>query len=135
MTKTAMTKTAMTTTSMTTTLAIGLLAGVCLFGSMAGEAAAGERRTRVVEPRIVEQGPQLSEHPKSRVYRRQGPQVRGYVQRRGGYSYSYSDGTIDYRDTSILRDYQNARRQGGPFDSGFFFDSGINRHNDSPYHN
>lgn len=108
----------------------GLVTGVIMVGSVAGTAVAGER-----EARAVEQGPQLSQHPKSSVYRRQGPQVRGYVRRRGGYSYSYSDGTIDYRDTSILRDYQNSRRQGGPFDSGFFFDSGINRNNESPYLN
>lgn len=105
--------------------------GLLVAGSMSvsSPAAAGERRARAVE-----EGPQLSEHPKSNVYRRRAPQVRGYVQRRGGYSYSYIDGAIDYRDTSILRDYQNQRRQGGPFDSGFFFDSGINRYNDSPYH-
>ena len=107
--------------------ALGLMAG----GLMSVEATAAERGSRVVED-----GPQLSEHPKSKVYRRQGPQVRGYVQRRGGYSYSYNDGAIDYRDTSILRDVQNSRRQGGPFDSGFFYDSGINNKlNDSPYLN
>ena len=106
-----------------------VVAATSLMGMSAGPVAAGEPA-----PRFVEQGPQLSVHPKSDVYRR-GPQVRGYVKRRGGYSYSYSDGAIDYRDTSILRDYQNSRTQGGPFDSGFFFDSGVNRHNDSPYLN
>lgn len=107
-------------------LATGVLS-LCLAST---SATAGERRARVIEP-----GPQLSEHPNSRYYRGQGPQVRGYVKRRGGYSYSYADGVIDYRDTSILRDYQTARPQGGPFDSGFFFDSGISRQNDSPYLN
>ena len=103
--------------------------GILATGMMTGEATAGERKTRAVE-----QGPQLNEHPNSKYYRGQGPQVRGFVKRRGGYSYSYNDSVIDYRDTSILRDTQTSRRQGGPFDSGFFFDSGTSRYNDSPYH-
>ena len=114
-------------------LTVALMSSVCALAIAAGsacEATAGERRARVVED-----GPQLSEHPNSKYYRGQGPQVRGYVKRRGGYSYSASDAAIDYRDTSILRDTQNARRQGGPFDSGFFFDSGIHRNNESPYLN
>ena len=107
-----------------------LAAGISAVGLLAGEASAGERRVRTIE-----QGPLLSEHPNSKYYRGQGPQVRSYVKRRGGYSYSASDAAIDYRDTSILRDPLNGRRQGGPFDNGFFFDSGISRHNDSPYLN
>lgn len=111
-------------------IALALLAtGILSTGMVAGEASAGERRTRTVE-----QGPQFNEHPNSKYYRGLGPQVRGYVKRRGGYSYTYNDGVIDYRDTSILRDHQTTRRQGGPFDNGFFFDSGISRYNDSPYH-
>lgn len=119
---------------MTRLLTAKMLASLMALGivcvASAQPAAAGERRTRVVE-----EGPQLSEHPKSHVYRKHGPQVRGYIKRRGGYSYSYLDGAIDYRDTSILRDVQTQRRQGGPFDSGFFFDSGISKINDSPYLN
>jgi hypothetical protein len=54
-------------------------------------------------------------------------------QRRGGYSYSYADtintygnsrtrygGANAYRDSSIDR-----QSPGGPFDHGFFFDSGV----------
>lgn len=108
-----------------TAFAVGILA----VASLNGEAAAGERKARVVE-----QGPQLNEHPNSKYYRGQGPQVRGFVKRRGGYSYSYSDSVTDYRDTSILRDTQTARRQGGPFDNGFFLNSGTSRYNNSPYH-
>ena len=111
-----------------TGLAVALAAGAVCGGLTIDAAQAGEYRTRGVQ-----QG--LSEHPKSGTYRR-GPQVRGYVARRGGYSYSAADAAIDYRDTSILRDVQNSRRQGGPFDSGFFYDSGINNKlNDSPYLN
>jgi hypothetical protein len=90
-------------------------------------AMAGERR------KPAAQGPQLSEHPNSRYYRGQGPAVRGFVQRKGGYSYSYSDSILDFRDTSILRERFEQRRQSSPFDSDFFFDSGVTRHNDSPY--
>jgi hypothetical protein len=108
--------------------------GILAVGAMSDKAAAGERKARVVERKVIEQGPQFNEHPNSKYYRGQGPQVRGFVKRRGGYSYSYNDSVIDYRDTSILRDMQTTRRQGGPFDNGFFFDSGISRYNDSPYH-
>ena len=89
-------------------------------------AQAGERT------RVVEDGPQFSQHPKSRYYR--GARVRGYVKRRGGYSYSYVDGVLDFRDTSILRDNQTIRHQAQPFDSDFFFDSGLSRyHSAAPY--
>lgn len=106
---------------------IAALAGLSSVLVSASPADAGGRRYRTVE-----QGPQLSEHPNARYYRGQGPQVRGYVKRRGGYSYNYSDSVVEFRDLSILRDYQNSRSQGGPFDSGFFFDSGIQRYNESP---
>ena len=109
-------------------LGASALAMVALLApALASPAAAGERS------RVVEDGPQFSEHPKSSYYRGRGTRVRGYLRRRGGYSYNYLDGATDHRDTSILRDYQNSRTQGGPFDSGFFFDSGLHRHNESPY--
>jgi hypothetical protein len=73
-----------------------------------------------------------------------GPQVKGYVARRGGYSYSYTDsintygnsrtnnGAADvYRDPSL-----DKQTNAGPFDHGFFFDSGLGSHGgDSPYMN
>jgi hypothetical protein len=75
---------------------------------------------------------------------RNGPQVKGYVQRRGGYSYSYADSINTYGDSrsnyggaSVFRD-PNLDRQtiAGPFDHGFFFDSGMGSHGgDSPYMN
>ena len=82
------------------------------------------------------------EHPKSDYYRRSGPQVRGYTARRGGYSYSYAD-TIDtygnprtqYGGSNLYRDPMLDRQtNAGPFDHGFFFDSGITaRGGESPY--
>ena len=75
---------------------------------------------------------------------RKGPAVKGFVQRRGGYSYDYSDSINTYGNSrsnyggaSVYRD-PNLDRQtvAGPFDHGFFFDSGIGSHGgDSPYMN
>jgi hypothetical protein len=75
---------------------------------------------------------------------RDGTQVKGFVVRRGGYSYSYTDsintygnsrtnnGAADvYRDPSL-----DKQTTAGPFDHGFFFDSGLGSHGgDSPYMN
>ena len=53
----------------------------------------------------------------------------------GGYSHSAPEAITDFRDRSILRD-PNIDGQGGPFDSGYFFDSTITRiGSDSPYLN
>lgn len=53
----------------------------------------------------------------------------------GGYSYRVPEAITDYRDRSILRD-PNIDGQGGPFDSGYFFDSTITRiGSESPYLN
>lgn len=82
-------------------------------------------------------------HPKSRIYRG-GPRVKGYVQRRGGYSYSapdtintYGDARTRYGGISSYRDpFLDRQTNAGPFDHGFFFDSGIGpRGGDSPYMN
>ena len=78
---------------------------------------------------------------KKHVYRK-GTRVYGYSSRRGGYSYSPEDvintygltrnkyGSINsYRDP-----YVDRQTNGGPFDHGFFFDSGTGLHGgDSPY--
>lgn len=83
-------------------------------------------------------------HSKSHAYRR-GPQVRGYVARRGGYSYSYAESVNTYGDAfgrygagNSLRDPSMERQQSisGPFDHGFFFESGnAPRGGDAPYMN
>ncbi len=70
------------------------------------------------------------------------PRVKGYYARRGGYSYVIPDtlstygssrslygGTPYYRDPALDR-----QSMAGPFDHGFFFDSGYGpRGGDSPY--
>lgn len=79
----------------------------------------------------------------SRAYRRK-PQVRGFVMRRGGYSYAASDSINTYGDSqsrysgySLFRNYDFGRQtSSGPFDSDFFFDSGVSPHGgNSPYQN
>ena len=45
---------------------------------------------------------QGAEHPSAKSYRKRGPQVRGYVQRRGGYSYAKEDSINTYGDGSVL---------------------------------
>jgi hypothetical protein len=76
--------------------------------------------------------------------KRKRPQVRGYVSRRGGYSYygadsinTYGDSRSLYGGTMMFRDWRFDRQSiSGPFDHGFFFDSGVRpRGGDSPYMN
>ena len=56
-------------------------------------------------------------------------------QNTGGYSYTYNDAVVEFRDRSVLRD-PNLDAQGGPFDSGYFFDSNVTAYgSDAPYLN
>ena len=73
---------------------------------------------------------------------RSGPQVKGFVARRGGYSYEYAHSINTYGNTrtnnggaDVFRDPSLDRQtNSGPFDHGFFFDSGLGSHGgDSPY--
>jgi hypothetical protein len=81
------------------------------------------------------------EHRTSRHYR-SGAKVKGSAQRRGGYSYDYEDSINTYGDsrsnyggaTSLRDPMLDRQTKAGPFDHGFFFDSGIApRGGDSPY--
>lgn len=82
-------------------------------------------------------------HPSSQYYRK-GPRVKGYVARRGGYSYrkgdtvnTYGDSRTKYGSTNTFRDLStDSQTVSGPFDHGFFFDSGTGqRGGDAPYMN
>ncbi len=117
--------------STTYAVVLALLAAV----AVAGPAEAGARKKAV-------EADQGGAHPKSSYYR--GTRVKGYVARRGGYSYSqqdtintYGDSRGQYGSASSLRDPAFDRQtSAGPFDHGFFFDSGIEpRGGDSPYMN
>jgi hypothetical protein len=121
-----------------TVLASTALAATVIVTVVSTPADAQSRRPAPQPPVAADGG-----HPASGYYRR-APQVRGFVQRRGGYSYSWSDvantyglsrsiygGVNAYRDPFADRQTRN-----GPFDHGFFFDSGIApRGGDSPYRN
>lgn len=82
-------------------------------------------------------------HPSSTYYRG-GPRVKGYVARRGGYSYNkadtvntYGNSRSNYGSTNTFRDFSvDTQTVTGPFDHGFFFDSAIGpRGGDAPYMN
>jgi hypothetical protein len=103
-------------------------------------AAPAEAQSRRMGPRVAEPG--LTTHPASPYYRSTGPQVRGFVQRRGGYSYKWADTINTYGDSrtryggaNVFRDPMLDRQStNGPFDHGFFFDSGMGRiGGDAPY--
>lgn len=119
----------------------GILAvcGALALLAFSGSPMMGESSTAVAD------GGKSARAKSARVARskaRRGVRVRGFFARGGYYSYIDPDvintyggtGTL-YRSTSSFRDPLAERQsQGGPFDSGFFFDSGIGpRWNDSPY--
>lgn len=117
-------------------LFMAVVGAICL-AVAAPVAEAGERRAK---SGVSSSG---GAHPSSRHYR-SGARVKGYVARRGGYSYSYQDSINTYGDSrsnfgaaSSLRDPSLDRQSpAGPFDHGFFFDSGTGPNGgDSPYMN
>src|SRR5262245_16827520 len=114
-------------------VALGALALMACGG---GEPAQAGERTRTMAAN------DSAEHPKSRYYRKRYTRVYGYSARRGGYSYVPSDVVNTYGLTRNLYGSTNSFRDpsldrqtnGGPFDHGFFFDSGIGpRGGDSLY--
>lgn len=81
-------------------------------------------------------------YPRAR-HRKRATRVRGYLARRvGGYSYAPEDVINTYGNSRTLFGTTNSYRDtfsdrqtpSGPFDHGFFFDSGMGpRGGDSPY--
>lgn len=119
-------------------MAVVLVGALGVAGLSAGPAGADSVRKRTV----VEAQPGGA-HPASRYYRR-GPKVRGFVARRGGYSYSAADVINTYGNSRSIYGGANAWRlwsydrqtEFGPFDHGFFFDSGVTlRGGNTPYPN
>jgi hypothetical protein len=95
-----------------------------------GVTNAGERRASAVT------SADGSRPTATRYYRKRRPmQVNIYARRRGGYSYSAADVVNTYRASPPP--YADVRQTpSGPFDSGFFFDSGIGpRGGNAPYPN
>jgi hypothetical protein len=115
---------------------LSVLAGAAALLAVALPAHATEKKK---EPESV-----VKKQERASVAYRSGPRVRGFVQRRGGYSYAagdsintYGDSSSRYSNYSLFRNRDFGRQSNsGPFDSDFFFDSGISpRGGYSPYQN
>jgi hypothetical protein len=117
----------------------GILAVCGAFALLAvsGSPLVGERWTASAYADGTKAAPAKSRHKAKRAAR-----VRGFLLRGGYYSYVdedvinvYGGPRVRYGSTNTFRDFLTDRQTpGGPFDSGFFFDSGIGpRWNDSPY--
>lgn len=101
----------------------------------------GERLASVALADSSKARPAKSRYSRYRAVKR-GVRVRGFLMRGGYYSYvdpdvinTYGGTGTRYKSTGTFRDPRaEIQSQGGPFDSGFFFDSGIGPPwNDSPY--
>ncbi len=112
-------------------IALGALALMAFCG---GEPAQAGERKRTMASDGSGTSVQSRYRKRTRVY--------GYMARRGGYSYTPSDVVNTYGLTRNLYGSTNSFRDpfvdrqtpAGPFDHGFFFDSGIGpRGGDSPY--
>jgi hypothetical protein len=115
------------------TLALGTLA-------LVGFAAAGEAAESRARPNATTQATHQTTN--GRLARKRVVGVRRYRPMRGGYSYSYRDvintygmSRARYGSINTYRDFFSDRQTvNGPFDHGFFFDSGMGpRAGDSPY--
>lgn len=108
-------------------LRMGLAVATLAVLGLANEAGAGVGMARgpvatAVSPAVVQV-----------TQRARKPQVRGFVKRGGYYSYhpedsinTYGDSRTRYGSTSFYRNPNVDRQtQSGPFDHGFFYDSGI----------
>jgi hypothetical protein len=107
--------------------------------AFAGSTQAHEQRAGTSYRRHVH----VEHHATSRYHRRRPVRVRGFLARRGGY-YSYTDADVVnvyggsralYGSTNTYRDpFVDRQTTAGPFDHGFFFDSGTGpRGGDAPY--
>jgi hypothetical protein len=102
-----------------------------LFGALALMAVCGEPAQADERKRTTASGD--SAGPGKARYYRKRTRVYGYVARRGGYSYWPEDVVNTYGMSRSLYGSMNTYRDpsldrqspGGPFDHGFFFDSGM----------
>ena len=106
-----------------TLLVVGL--GVAALMAYTGASQAdGRRATITVEPTTSES--------KAAHNRKRATRARRYVVMRGGYSYSKYDVIGTYGSSRAPYAWVD-QSPGGPFDSGFFFDSGVRPLNNAPY--
>lgn len=118
---------------------VAALAALMAFSATATAEDAAKKKPTKKEPEATA----TKDERASAAYRRPA-QVKGFVQRRGGYSYAaqdsintYGDSQSKYSNYSLFRNNDFGRQTNfGPFDSDFFFDSGISpRGGFSPYQN
>ena len=104
-----------------------------VFGALALMAVSGSEPAQADERKRTTASGDAAEHPKAHYYRKRA-RVYGYVARRGGgYSYwpedvinTYGMSRSKYGSMNSYRDPSLDRQSpGGPFDHGFFFDSGM----------
>ena len=104
------------------------VAAACAMVACTGLPAAGD----FLASRAYADGPRAIKYKGTRAVR-----VRGMPQRGGYYSYVYRDVINSYPWARLIRfstPFTDQQSPGGPFDSGFFFDSGIGpRWNNTPY--
>ncbi len=119
-------------------LTVAVAASALALLATSGASQAGERPS---VPRVAEKshvGP-----AKGGYRRKRSTRVRGFLARRGGY-YSYVDSDVIntyagsrtlFGSTNFYRDpFVDRQTTAGPFDHGFFFDSGMGpRGGDAPY--
>ncbi len=119
----------------------GMLAAVCGAIAMLAFTSAGQAGDRRADGSIYRQQSNM-EPAKSRYHRKRATRVRGFLARGGYYSYTDSDVVNVYGGSRTLFGSTNSYRDpftdrqttAGPFDHGFFFDSGTGpRGGDSPY--
>ena len=120
---------------MTFKAVLAVTIGAVAFWACPAATQAGERQSTTV----AREG--AVELTKSRYKRKHAARVYGYSSR-GGYSYDYYDVINTYGQSRALYGSTNSYRDpfsdrqtpSGPFDHGFFFDSGLGPpFNDSPY--
>lgn len=116
--------------------------GLIVASAVVGFAGAGSASAADRAEKSVRAASSSGAHQTTGYRKKARPQVRSYVARRGGYSYyatdsinTYGDARSLYGSTGYFRDFNRDRQSmSGPFDHGFFFDSGTHpRGGDSPY--
>jgi hypothetical protein len=118
----------------------GMLAAVCGAVVVLAFTSAGQAGDRQAGRTYGQQG--QMEPTKSRYHRKRATRVKGFMARGGYYSYTDSDVSNVYGGSRTLFGSTNSYRDpftdrqttAGPFDHGFFFDSGTGpRGGDAPY--
>ena len=105
------------------------LAATTMVGAVAGlTSAAGAAMSAARAPAVT-----VGDHAVVQVAQKRKPQVRGFVRRGGYYSYkpedsinTYGNSRTNYGSANVYRNPTlDQQTRFGPFDHGFFYDSGI----------